>query len=188
MRLAIVVDEMTDIDIDKRFNLIFDVGSHICACYTGFSKMEIYYCQQKMNWMPLQQFLASDNPYEALIHFSLNPVVDVVGYFQLFIGCMLQFPDEQDNERLSNLLAIIDEHHELDEALTNARMMRALLAVAAKYVKSSPSRYFNLFKNAKRVLAHIFKKYPKYLDLNILRTNSKHKSLRFKPEEVELFW
>ena len=89
---------------------------------------------------------------------------------------------------MSNLLAIIDEHHELDEALTNARMMRALLAVAAKYVKSSPNRYFNLFKNAKRVLAHIFKKYPKYLDLNILRTNSKHKSLRFKPEEVELFW
>ncbi len=45
-----------------------------------------------------------------------------------------------------------------------------------------------LFKNAKRILAHVLKKYPQYFNLNILRTNRKSKSLRFKPEEVEMFW
>lgn len=175
-------------DIEQKFDLIYDVGKHICSCYTGFSKMEVYYCQQKSNWTPLQEFLMSNDPYEALISFSLHPVVDVVGYFQLFIGCMLQFPDERENVRLANLLHIIDNQFELDEALTNARMMRALLAISAKCVKSSPERYFNLFKNAKRILAHVFRKYPKYLDLNILRTNRKSKSLRFKPEEIEMFW
>lgn len=67
-------------------------------------------------------------------------------------------------------------------------MMRALLAINAKYVKSSPDRCFMLFKNCKKVLAHVFKKYPKYLDLNILRTSRKSKALRFKKEEIEMFW
>ena len=101
---------------------------------------------------------------------------------------MLQFPDEQSNERLNNLLHIIDTEDMFDEALTNSRMMRALLAVSVKYVKSSPGRCFMLFLNAKRVLAHVLKKYPDYFNLNILRTNRKSKSLRFKHEEVELFW
>ena len=135
----------------------------------------------------MQQFLLSTDPYEALINFSLHPIVDVVGYFQLFIGCMMQFPDEEENFRMSNLLEIIDTQDAFDEALTNSRMMRALLAVNAKYAKSSPDRCFKLFFNCKRVLAHIFKKYPAYLNLNILRTNTKKKSLRFKPKEVELF-
>lgn len=175
-------------DINARFDLIFNVGSTICSCYTGFSKSEVLYCSQKMNWMHLQQFLMSNDPYEALVHFSLHPLVDVVSYFQMFIGCMMQFPDEKENLRLENLLFIIDNQNELDEALTNAKMMRALLAINAKYVKSDPNRYFMIFKSCKRILAHIFKKYPKYLDLNILRTNRKSKALRFKPEEIGLFW
>ena len=93
-----------------------------------------------------------------------------------------------ENDRLKNLLEIIDTQNELDDALTNARMMRALLAINAKYVKSQPSRYFWLFYNSKRVLAHVFRKYPDYLNLNILRTNRKSKNLRFKKEEIEIFW
>ena len=50
----------------------------------------------------------SNDPYEALVNFSLHPIVDVVGYFQMFIGCMTQFPDEIENVRLNNLLHIID--------------------------------------------------------------------------------
>ena len=175
-------------DIEQRFDLIFDVGRTICSAYTGFSKSEVFYCQQKSNWLQLQQFLMASNPYEALIHFSLHPIADVVGYFQLFVGCMIQFPDEAQNDRLSNLLEIIDTQEDLDDALTNAKMMRALLAINAKYVKSDPSRFFKLFYNCKRVLAHIFRKYPNYLDLNILRTNKKSKHLRFKKEEIEIFW
>lgn len=174
--------------VDERFDLIYQVGKSICAAYTGFSKSEVLYCSQKSNWLQLREFIMSSNPYEALINFSLHPIVDVVGYFQLFVGCMVQFPDETQNDRLSNLLEIIDNQSELDNALTNTRMMRALLAVSAKYVKSSPSRYFWLFQNAKRVLAHVFRKYPDYLNLNVLRTNKKSKALRFKKEEIEIFW
>ena len=174
--------------IDDRFDLIYNVGSAICSAYTGFSKTEVAYCQQKSSWLAMQQFLMSSDPYEALVHFSLHPIVDVVSYFQLFVGCMVQFPDEPKNERLANLLEIIDTQPDLDEALTNARMMRALLAVNAKYQKSSQSRCFWLFYNCKRVLAHVFRKYPDYLTLNILRTNRKSKALRFKPEEIDIFW
>lgn len=175
-------------DIDERFDLIYSVGKTICQAYTGFSKSEVIYCQQKTNWLQLQQFLMSNDPYEALIHFSLHPIVDVVGYFQLFVGCMMQFPDEVENTRLANLLEIIDNQQELDEALTNSRIMRALLAINAKYAKSSPYKCFKLFYNCKRVLAHVFRKYPDYLTLNILRTNKKSKSLRFKKEEIDIFW
>lgn len=175
-------------DSDQRFDLIFNVGKSICAAYTGFSKTEVAYCQQKSNWLHLQPFLESSDPYEALIHFSLHPAVDVVSYFQMFIGCMVQFPDEKENLRLKNLIEIIDKQQELDEALSNAKMMRALLAINAKYVKSDHSRFFMLFYNCKRVLAHVFWKFPDYFNLNILKTNRKSKSLRFKREEIGLFW
>jgi len=32
-------------DIEERFDLIFDVGRAICSAYTGFSKSEVLYCQ-----------------------------------------------------------------------------------------------------------------------------------------------
>ena len=75
----------------------------------------------------------SDDPYEALIHLELNPVSDIVGYYQLFVGCMLQFPGEDVNSRMKNLLSIIDEQEALDEVLKNSRMLRALLAISSKY-------------------------------------------------------
>ena len=176
---------MTDIE---RLDLIFDIGQRICAAYTGFSKTEVAYCLQKSNWLHLSSFLMSNDPYEALVHFSLHPLSDVLSYFQMFIACMVQFPDERQNARMQNLLEIVDTQTEFDDALTNAKMMRALLAVNAKYIKSSPNYYFMLFYNCKRLLAHVFKKFPDYLKLNILKTNRKSKSLRFKPEEIEMFW
>lgn len=89
---------------EERFSLLFDVGKSICAAYTGFSVYEVQYCQQKLNWMKLYDFLLSNNVYEAMIHLNLNPLKDIVGYYQLFVGCMLQFPDEDENIRLENLL------------------------------------------------------------------------------------
>lgn len=94
---------------EDKFSLLFDVGKTICAAYTGFSAHEVAYCQEKKNWASLQNFLLSNDPYEALIHLELNPVLDVISYYQLFVGCMLQFPDEEKNARLVNLLAIIDD-------------------------------------------------------------------------------
>lgn len=118
---------------EDKFSLLFDVGRSVCAAYTGFSTHEVEYCQHKSNWTGLQSFLLSNDPYEAMIHLELNPVSDVVGYYQLFVGCMLQFPDEDSNLRLSNLLSIIDDQDILDDVLKNSRMLRALLAISAKY-------------------------------------------------------
>ena len=118
---------------EDKFSLLFDVGRSVCAAYTGFSTYEDEYCQHKSNWTGLQSFLLSNDPYEAMIHLELNPVSDVVGYYQLFVGCMLQFPDEDRNLRLSNLLSIIDDQDVRDDVRKNSRMLRALLAISAKY-------------------------------------------------------
>ena len=66
---------------EDKFSLLFDVGKSICAAYTGFSSIEVQYCQQKINWTKLQSFLLSNDPYEAMIHLELNPIIDVVGYY-----------------------------------------------------------------------------------------------------------
>ena len=173
---------------EDKFSLLFDVGKTICAAYTGFSVHEVEYCKCKSNWIGLQSFLLSNDPYEALIQLELNPVSDVVGYYQLFIGCMLQFPDENSNSRLSNLLCIIDDQDALDAVLKNSKMLRALLAISAKYQPFNSSSLFNLFYNCKRVLAHAFKKFPDMFKLNHLKSKSKSKRLRFTEQEIELFW
>lgn len=175
-------------DTWEKFDVIFDIGRQVCAAYTGFSKTEVLYCQQKRNWQSLYQFLQASNIYEALISFSLHPINDVVGYFQMFVGCMVQFPNERCNDRLSNLLDIVDTQVEFDGAILNARMMRALLAIAAKYDCRRPQTFFCLFLNAKRILAHVLKKYPDYFKLNVLKSNRKHRALRFKPDEIQEFW
>ena len=66
---------------EDRFSLLFDVGKTICRAYTGFSAHEVEYCQSMLNWTCLQNFLLSADPYEALIHLDMNPIVDVVGYY-----------------------------------------------------------------------------------------------------------
>ena len=94
-----------------------------------------------------------------------------------------------ENERLDVLLQVIDnDEGTLEAALKNSRLMRALLAVAANYVPRNPSRFFWLYYNTKRILAHIFKKNPSWLRLNILRTNSKVKKLRFTEEDIETYF
>ena len=94
-----------------------------------------------------------------------------------------------ENDRLEVLLEVIDnDEGVLEPALKNNRLMRALLAVAANHSKRNPSRCFWLYYNTKRILAHVFKKHPTWLKLNILRTNSKVKKLRFSKEEVELYF
>lgn len=126
----------------------------------------------------------SNDPYEAMIQLEMNPVLDIVGYYQLFVGCMLQFPDEPENARMANLLDIIDDQDLLDDVMKNSRMLRALLAISAKYKKSDRSALFSLFYNCKRVLAHVAKKFPDIFSLNLLKSKTKSRKLRFTPEEV----
>ena len=173
---------------EDKFSLLFDVGKTICAAYTGFSAHEIEYCQKKSNWSSLQSFLLSNDPYEALIHLELNPVIDVVGYYQLFVGCMLQFPDEEKNMRLANLLSIIDEQDSLDDALKNTKILKALLAISSRYSQSHRTTLFSLFLNCKRILAHTLKKFPDIFKMNLLRTRTKSRRPRFKKEDIEKFW
>lgn len=173
---------------EDRFTLLFDIGKSICAAYTGFSVHEIQYCKQKSNWLALQSTLMSNDPYEAMIQLSLNPIVDVIGYFQLFVGCMLQFPDEETNPRLKILLDIIDNQDILNDVIKNTKMLRALLAISIKYANTHKDAMFHLFFNSKRILAHILKKFPDIFKMNLMRTKSKNKKLKFKPNEIEVFW
>lgn len=174
---------------DDKFNLIFECGRSVCTSYTGFSLSEMQYCYSKNNWLNIKSFLLADNPYEALINLDLNPINNnIIDYLSVFISSMFQFPDENENTRLENLLFIIDNQDYLDIALKNSKIIRALLALNSKFIKSSPYKFYSLFFNCKRVLAHIFKKYPDYLNLNILRSNRKHKSLRFTHEEIDKYF
>ena len=169
---------------EDKFSMLFDVGRAVCAAYTGFSAHEVQYCQQKSNWSNLKSFLMSDDPYEAIINLELNPVSNVVGYYQLFVGCMLQFPDEKKNMRLMNLLSIIDEQEALDAALNNTKMLKALLAISSKYSKSHSNMLFNLFYNCKRILAHTFKKFPDIFKMNLLKSRTKARRPRFTEEDI----
>ena len=132
--------------------------------------------------------LLSEDPYEALIHLELNPLSAVVGYYQLFVGCMLQFPDEKMNKRLTNLLSIIDDQDTLDIALKNTKILKALLAISSRYSKSHNEALFSLFFNCKRILAHTLKKFPDIFKMNLLKSRTKARRLRFKEEEIEMFW
>lgn len=176
------------ISLEDKFSLLFDVGKTICAAYTGFSACEIQYCQNKSNWNNLQSFLMSDDPYEALIQLELNPVLDVVGYYQLLVGCMLQFPNEDKNKRLENLLNIIDNESNLDDAMKNTKILKALLAISSKYSSSHKTVLFSLFLNCKRILAHVLKKFPDIFKMNLLRSRTKARRLRFTKEEIDKFW
>ena len=130
----------------------------------------------------------SDDPYEALIHLELNPLSDVVGYYQLLVGCMLQFPDEKKNMRLTNLLSIIDEQDVLDSALKNTKILKALLAISSKYSRSHSEQLFSLFYNCKRILAHVLKKFPDIFMMNLLKSRTKSRRPRFTKDEIEMFW
>lgn len=176
--------------IDEQFELIFQVGSHVCASYTGFTQTEIAWCQSKSNWQSLQGVVFSTNPYEAMIMLGMNQLQNVVVFFQLFVACSLTFElKSADNDRLDVLLQVIDADEDvLESALKNTRLIRALLAVAANHNSRNSSRNFWLYYNTKRILAHIFKKHPAWLKLNVLRTNSKTKKLRFTEEDVENYF
>lgn len=176
--------------IEEQLDLIFQVGSRVCASYIGFTRTEISWCQVKSNWFALQGVVFSSNPYEAMIMLGMSQIQNVAVFFQLFVACALTFGlKSAENDRLEVLLEVIDnDEGVLEPALKNNRLMRALLAIAANYTKKNPSRCFWLYYNTKRILAHIFKKHPDWLKLNILRTNSKIKKLRFTEEDIEIYF
>ena len=173
---------------EDKFNLLFDIGKDICASYTGFSKIEIAYCQKKINWLNMQSFLLSNDPYEAIINLELSPILNVVGYYQLFVGCMIQFPDEECNIRLKNLLNIVDDEDKFDEVLKNSKMLRALLAINGRYDNTHKEYLFYVFFNCKKILAHTFKKFPDLFKLNLMKSKGKNKKMRFQPEDIDKFW
>ena len=86
------------------------------------------------------------------------------------------------------MLEIIDTQDTMDNALKNSKMLKALLAISAKYSYAKRNEMFKLFYNCKRVLAHTFKKFPDLFKLNLLKSKTRPKRLRFKPEEIEQFW
>ena len=138
-----------------------------------------------MSWEKLRSVLFAEDMYEAIIMLSMSPMTNVVNYYQLFVGCMLDFSDYHDNTKLKLVLDIIDKEDALDSAVKNTKIVRALLAIKAHYCKSDPSRCCWLFENANRMLAHIFQKYPDFLKLNFVKTNTKVKKFRFTEDDVK---
>lgn len=174
---------------DEKFDLIFVCGNSICSAYTGFSKFEIAYCQNKNNWLVMRQFLMSDSPYEALINLDLSPLKNnIIDYLGLIICSMFHFPDEAENVRLKNLLTIIDDFDYLDIAVKNTKIIKALLALNRRYSQKCPYSFYSLFLNCKKVLAHIFKKYPDFLKSNILRSTGKNRMFRFTEKDIETYF
>ena len=100
----------------------------------------------------------------------------------------MQFPDEKENIRLANLINIIDDQDTLDNVLKNSKMLRALLAISARYQQNRSEYFFMLFRNCKKILAHVFKKFPDMFRLNLLKSKGKIRKLRFSPEEIDKFW
>lgn len=170
--------------VDEKFEFIFQVGSSVCSAFNGFSRSEIMYCKNKLNWNSVRQFLLSENQFEALMNYDLNPISNLIDYFQLIIGSLLTFEHDNTNIRLDNLISIIDDHDRFDIVITHSKILRSLIAL--NRAGSSYSN-FNIKANCKKVLAHIFKKFPKLLESNLVRS-SRTRKFRFTQEDVEKYF
>jgi hypothetical protein len=84
----------------------------------------------------------------------------------------LSFSDEKNNNRLDNILIIIDTQILLDDIITHTKILKSLLALI-----NAGSMYdqFEIKTNCKKVLAHVFKKFPKLLESNIVRSKTSRK-------------
>lgn len=82
---------------------------------------------------------------------------------------------------------MIDNHNELDDVLKNKKTLKMLLAISAKHKESSKSDMFMLYHNGKRILAHILKKFPDMLKLNVFKTKTTPRKFKFKPEEIQFY-
>lgn len=158
--------------IEQKFDLIFQVGSAVCTSFTGFSKSEMIYCKNKYNWGTIRQFLMSDSPYEAIINLDLHPISNLMDYFQLLMGSLLTFADEENNNRLDNIIMIIDNMDMLDMVVTHTKLLKAMLALVHA---GTSYNQFNIKSNCRKVLAHVFKKFPKLLESNAVRSRNSRK-------------
>ena len=84
------------------------------------------------------------------------------------------------------MLEIIDNQNAVDDVLKNSKMLKALLAISAKYTSARHNEFFKLFYHCKKILAHALKKFPDIMKLNLLRTKSN--KLRFTKEDIIKFW
>ena len=138
--------------------------------------------------MPIYSIVMASNPYDALISIDLSPTFSIISFFQILIGCMIQFEEETTNERLENLLHIIDNHSHLDSLVTNTKIIRSLLALSSSYQHNHVKCNFSMFMNAKRILAHVFNKFPDFLKMNLMRTKGKTRKQKFTQADISSFW
>ena len=175
-------------DDNEKFELIIAIGKIIVSEYSSFSLNEKLFCQNAANWMPVRDVVMASNHYEALISMELNPTFSIINFFQMLIGCMIQFQEETTNDRLENLLQIIDNHDQLDRLITNTKIIRSLLVLNSSFQKKNKLCNFGIFLNAKRILAHVFKKFPDFLKMNVIRTKGKLRKQKFTQEDISAFW
>lgn len=173
------------VDIEGEFQKICQAGAHVCCAFTCFSQMEKDWMSSAQSWNRIRPVIVSEGVFEAVLNMQLGKQVDVPTYMQLLISCMLDFNTEWSKTRLEVLLKLIDTQTEIDEALVNSKIIKALVALGCKRHKFD---YYHIFSNCKKVLAHIFKKNPQWLQANAIRSRSKFRRMRFTEKDIEKYF
>lgn len=83
------------------------------------------------------------------------------------------------SDRLDILLQLIDtDDTAISKAMSNTKLVRILIAVASLRSKTNRSKSFWIYHNMTRVLAHVLKRHPSLMKMNVLRSKSKNGSRR----------
>ena len=156
-------------------------GSFVMSTTVKMSKHEAAWVHDPSSWTALLPVLEAKSPYEALMKMSFSPASDTFTSMMFLAGSVSMFqPGESEMPaHMKNVLFIIDNCTELDDMFKNTRVMKMLLAVSAS--SRTPGVYVQ--PRAKCILAHVFKKFPDFFKLSVLKTKSGR--MKFKPEDVE---
>jgi len=156
-------------------------GSAVLMISSQLSKHEKKWASNPSSWASLLPVLEAKSPYEALMKMSFSPASDVFTSMMFLAGSLARFqPNEPDMPaHMKNLLFMIDNDTELDDAFKNSRVMKMLLTASTTYHSAA----YDLAYRSKKVLAHVFNKFPDFFKLGILRTKSGR--MKFKPEDVQ---
>ncbi len=177
---------------DKLLDLIHAVGSHVCAASRCFSLTEVKWCQKKSSWLALQNIILASDFYEAMIMLDMTSLQNVIVVFQLVVACSLSFDQKSPfSDRLDILLQLIDtDDSAVSKAMSNTKLVRILIAVASLRSKTNKSKSFWVYHNMTRVLAHVLKRHPSLMKMNVLRSKSKNgsgRTCRFTQEDIKAY-
>jgi hypothetical protein len=160
-------------------NIMAIDGLWILETFTKLTKQEIEWLSKPSSWMPLKPIVEASSPYEALIKMSFSPATDSFTCMMFIAASLFYKSSNTSNSAIDNIIYIVDNKSELDDAFKNTRIMKMLIAVC-QYKKY---KGLSLVTSAKKLIAHVLKKFPDFYKLGYMRTKSG--KLKITPEEAE---